>query len=83
MSDFSWIDFDVLADVPYMILKVFADEDIVEFVDNQRAVAIAESVRKRIGELQEIAMENTPLEDTIEGDVEEDVAEDYTPKMNM
>ena len=83
VSDFSWIDFEALADVPDMIMELFSDEGIIEFVDHQRAVAISESVRKRIGELQEIAMENVPLEDTTEGDVEEDIAEDYTPKMSM
>ena len=83
VSDFSWIDFDKLSDVSTMIMDILSDESVQDFINEQRATAIAETVRKRIETLQEIAMTHSPIEDTTEGDVEEDIAEDYTPKMNM
>ena len=83
VSDFSWIDFDKLSDVSTMIMEFLSDESVQDFINEQRAMAIAETVRKRIENLQGIAMAHSPIEDTTEGDVEEDIAEDYTPKMNM
>ena len=83
VSDFSWIDFDKLSDVSTMIMDILSDESVQDFINEQRATAIAETVRKRIETLQGIAMTHSPIEDTTEGDVEEDIAEDYTPKMNM
>ena len=66
-----------------MIMEFLSDESVQDFINEQRAMAIAETVRKRIENLQGIAMAHSPIEDTTEGDVEEDIAEDYTPKMNM
>ena len=83
VSDFSWIDFDKLSDVSTMIMAILSDESVQDFINEQRAMAIAETVRKRIENLQGIVMAHSPIEDTTEGDVEEDIAEDYTPKMNM
>ncbi len=66
-----------------MILDLLSDHAVQDFINEQRAMAIAETVRKRIETLQGIAMAHYPIEDTIEGDVEKDIAEDYTQKMNM
>ena len=83
VSDFSWIDFDKLSDVSTMIMDILSDESVQDFINEQRTIAIAETVKKRIETLQGIAMSHSPIEDTTEGDVEENIAEDYTPKMNM
>ena len=83
VSDFSWIDFDKLSDVSTMIMEILSDESVQDFINEQRAMAIAETVRKRIETLQGIAIAHSPIEDTTDGDVEKDIAEDYTPKMNM
>ena len=47
-------------------------------------LAITESVERRIRNLSELAMKQTayPTAST-EDDVEEDIAEDYTPKMTL
>lgn len=83
VSDFSWIDFDKLSDVSTMMMDILSDESVQDFINEQRTIAIAETVKKRIETLQGIAMSHSPIEDTTEGDVEENIAEDYTPKMNM
>ena len=83
VSDFSWIDFDKLADVPDMIMDILTDKAAQDYIDEQRAAAIADTVKKRIDVLQGIAMASYPVEDTTEWDVEEDIAEDYFPKMSM
>jgi len=80
VSDFSWIDFDRLACVPEMIYSYLTSEYVSEFIEDSRALAISETVRKRIDTLREIAKSKIKIEDTAEGDVEKNVAEDYTDK---
>ena len=81
VSDFSWIDFEKLADIEDVIREILSVDEAKELIDERRIEAIAESIRNRIETLQGMAMTHTPVEDTTEGDVEEDVAEDYQPKM--
>ena len=81
VSDFSWIDFEKLADIEDVIREILSVDEAKELIDERRIEAIAESIRNRIETLQGIAMTHTPVEDTTEGDVEENVAEDYQPKM--
>ena len=78
VSDFSWIDFERLRDVPEMIYGYLTSEYVSEFIEDSRALAISETVRKRIEVLREIANCHIKTEDTAEGDVEKNVAEDYT-----
>lgn len=59
VSDFSWIDFGKLADIPTEIVNFLSDEKAKEFISEQRAMAIAEAVRKRIEVLQEIALSHS------------------------
>ena len=68
-----------------MITVVLSDEKNNEFIDKSRISAIASTTGKRIQMLREIALTHTPnlSEITTEDDVEEDIAEDYTPKMEM
>ena len=55
-----------------------------DYIDEGRIHAITESVQRRIGHLQELAMTQTPRQlDTTEDDVREEVAADYAPKMEL
>ncbi len=80
VSDFSWIDFEKLEAIPDMISEYLARDDVAEYIEKERAVAIAETVRKRINTLRGIANSYRHTEDTAEGDVEKNVAADYTGK---
>lgn len=85
VSSFDWIDFEKLKDVESMITAVLSDEKNGEFIDESRISAIASAVGERVQILREIALTHTPnhAEITTEDDVEENIAEDYTPKMEM
>ena len=81
VSDFSWIDFEKLKGVENDIIEVFSDEPTRQVISEQRVKAICDSVRKRIDILQGIAMTHVKPVDVVSDDVEEDIAEDYTPKI--
>ena len=81
VTDFSWINFDALKDIEEMIRDVMSVEEASELIDERRIVAITDAVRSRVEILQGMAMTHVCVEDTTEGDVEEDIAEDYQPKM--
>lgn len=84
VSSFDWIDFDSLSDVAELIRGTFAGEAI-DFVGADRVDAIVRSVENRILTLHKLALTQRPADivDTVDDDVEEDVAEDYTSKMKM
>ena len=85
VSSFDWIDFEKLQDVESMITAVLSDEKNGEFIDEGRVSAIASAVGGRVQTLCEIALTHTPslAEITTENDVEENIAEDYSPKMGI
>ena len=85
VSDFRWINFDRLADGKELIASVLSADGAEEFIDESRISAIAAVTAKRIQTLRDIALQHmpSPVEITTEDDVEEDIAEDYTPKMEM
>ena len=83
VSDFSWIDFDRLSEMPERIMRILGDDRTREFIVEARADAIAESVRRRIGMLETIAEDAVLSDDTTEDDVEENIAADYTQHMGM
>lgn len=78
VSDFSWIGFDRLSCVPDMIYEYLTDKEVSEFIDETRALAISETVRKRIMMLHSIAHTAVRVNDTTDGDVEKNIAENYT-----
>ena len=57
-------------------------DEAKELIDERRIESITDSVRNRIKTLQGMAMTHTPVEDTTEGDVEENVAADYQMKLS-
>ena len=80
VSDFSWIDFNKLSDIEEVIKEVLSVEEAQELIDERRIDAIVDAVRNRIDILQSIAKTHTPMEDTPDGDVEENIVADYLPK---
>ena len=83
VSSLDWFDASKLDGIEDEILKVFSDDKAAEFIDSERAKAIAAEVRKRIDTVESMAMSHTHSYDisSTEGDVEEDVAESYGMKM--
>lgn len=83
VSSFDWIDFDKLADVKELIADVLSADGAAEYIDENRIRAITNAVQRRIDNLLQLTFAHTPAEITTEDDVEEDIAENYTPKMNL
>ena len=81
VTSFDWIDFSKLSDAGDMVREVFSDPRAKELISENRKEAIVQMVERHIESLQTIAESHTPREDSTKGDVEENVAEDYIPKM--
>ena len=84
VSDFNWIDFGKLEDVGELIESILTAEGAAEYMDESRIRAITGAVKRRIGYLSQLAMSQTPpQEHSTEDDVEENIAADYAPKMDL
>lgn len=84
VSDFSWIDFDCLSDIKELIESVLTADGAEEYMDEIRIRAIIGAAQRRIEQLSQLAMTQTPVQNlSTKDDVEENIAEDYTPKMEM
>lgn len=81
VTSFDWIDFSKLYDAGDMVREVFSDPRAKELISENRKEAIAQMVERHIESLQMIAESHAPQEDSTEDDVEENIAEDYLPKM--
>lgn len=81
VTSFDWIDFSKLYDAGDMVREVFSDPRAKELISENRKDAIAQMVERHIESLQTIAESHAPQEDSTEDDVEENIAEDYLPKM--
>lgn len=82
VSSFEWIDFEKLSDVGELIAETFATGDAADYMDEARVSAIVDTVRKRIRQVEEFAMNHTQAETlSTEDDVKENIAESYGPKM--
>ena len=82
VSDFSWIDFDSLADVGDLIKQTLSADGAREYIDESRIQAIVETVNRRIQNLLQLSMIQTPVQtDSTEDDVDKDIAQDYSPKI--
>lgn len=78
VSDFGWIDFAKLYDVPDMIVSVLSDENARDYMDESRIRAIAELTRKRIDYLKQFAGSHERKQTIdLNDEVTENVAEDY------
>ena len=84
VTDFSWIDFDQLGDVHDLIVETLSAEGTEEFIVEERIEIIAESVLTRIEHVRELSMAQIMAEtDSLKDDVQENIAEDYSPRMTM
>ena len=84
MSDFSWIDFDRLADADGLIESVLSAEGTEEYMDESRLSAIMESVKQRIESLSQLSVSRTAVQEhSTEDDVEENIAADYAPETDL
>ena len=84
VSDFSWIDFDRLADIDELITGVLSADGAEEYIDESRIRAITSAAQRRIEQLSQLAMSHAPKQAlSTEDDVEGNIAEDYTPKMGI
>lgn len=84
VSDFSWIDFNNLSDIGELITNVLSADGAKDYMDENRIRAIIGATQRRIEQLAQLAMTQTPVQDfSTKDDVEENIAEDYTPKMEI
>ena len=83
VSDFSWIDFRRLEDVGGFMESVLTSEGAEEYMDPKRIRAIKGSVKGRIEYLSQSAMSlKSARENSTRDDVKENIAADYTSKMD-
>ncbi len=81
VTDFSWIDFDRLADTGELIVNTLSSEGAGDYMDEKRIEAIAEAVQTRILRVRELSQTQQPTKaDSVMDDVEKDVAENYSSK---
>ena len=81
VTDFSWIDFDRLADAGELIVNTLSSDGAGDYMDEKRIEAITEAVQTRIAHVRELSQTQQPTQaDSVMDDVEKDVAEDYNSK---
>ena len=84
VSSFDWINFDRLSDVKDLIIQTLSADGAKEYMDESRVSMIAEATEGRIHNLFQLAMTQTATQAiSTKDDVEENIAEDYAPKMSM
>lgn len=85
VTDFSWIEFEKISDISKVIERTLGANEAQEFIDESRISAIKDTVEARISSLYEMSMSQREANtmDDVEGDVERNVAENYTPKLTM
>lgn len=83
VTSFDWIDFSKLDGIKEEIREILSDERAKEFMEESRCNAIVSALGKRFEYLQSLVMEQTYVQkqDNIKFDVTEDIAEDYSMKM--
>lgn len=82
VSDFSWIDFDRLTDVPDLITDILSADGADEYVGKDRISAISDSVARRIQTLVAMASGHAPAQSgqdpaSTSDDVETNIAAKY------
>lgn len=78
VTSFDWLNLSKFQDVDRDIREVFTGAE--EFIDKERVEAIITSVNQRIQTLMTFALTQRPQEDSIENDVEKNVAAEYEIK---
>lgn len=75
VTNYDWINFTALENIDEDIRKVFAEAGM--YADENRISAVVSSVKRRISNLQALAIQKAAVIDNIEDDVLENIAEDY------
>lgn len=88
VQSFDWLDLAKLDDIEDVIREILSQDTDGNYIDEYRINTVVNSVKRRIQSLEQIIRErqndsfvhdNTSSED----DVEENAAEDYSPKMEL
>ena len=84
-SSLAWIDFAALAGGMDFVYQAMSSAQAKEIVGEERIDAIAETVCRRVQVVQQMSAERQPsfAAHSTAGDVEKDIAEDYTMKMDL
>ncbi len=88
VRSFDWLDLSKLSDIGDMIRRILSEDTDENYIDENRINAVISSVERRIGNLEQIVYERQKAiglisSDSTDDDVEEDIAEDYSPKINL
>lgn len=88
VQSFDWLDLSKLDDVEAVIKETLSLDTDENYIDEYRIAAVSNSVRRRIQNLEQIINERQvdTFEHNVtstEDDVEENIAEDYSPKMQL
>lgn len=88
VQSFDWLDLSKLDDIEDVIREIFSQDTDGNYIDGYRINTVVDSVKRRIHNLEQIIRERQIelfVNDSTssEGDVEENVAEDYSPKMGF
>ena len=88
VQSFDWLDLSKLNDVEDVIRSVLSEDTEESYIDENRINAVVNSVNRRIQNLEQIIRERqsehfSHSNSSTEDDVEENIAEDYSPKMQF
>lgn len=78
VTDWSWIDFEALADMRAVVETVLTVPGAVDYMDAARIRTISEGLERRIENVHLLALSHQePQEDTTQDDVQENMAQSY------
>ena len=88
VHSFDWLDLSKLDDVEDVIRSILSKDIDETYIDEKRIEAVVNGVKRRIGNLEQIIRERQGNDfmqnlNSTKDDVEENVAEDYSPKMEL
>ena len=88
VNSFDWLDLSKLNDVEEIIRGVLSEDTDENYIDENRINGVVNAVRRRLQNLEQIIRERqsgifTHSNSSTEDDVEKNVAEDYSPKMEL
>ena len=85
VSSFAWVHWDALADADAILRRTLSEEAARELLGEDRIRAIRDAMVRRLQVVQEfstVQRDDLTVRSTAD-DVEENIAEDYTPHLNM
>ena len=85
VSSFAWVHWDALGEVDAILRRTLSEEAARELLGEERIRAIRDAMVRRLQVVQEfstVQRDDLTVRSTAD-DVEENIAEDYTPHLNM